>query len=103
MPFLTAPMARSNFISAWLAKALSLILLLAIVPALALSLQNPFDVHLLPKEFVAGTSSLISWIPTAERTVTLKLFSGAPKEMQYVSTIARTVVPSSYPVSLLAM
>jgi len=103
MLILTTPMARSHFISAWLAKTLSLILLLAIVPALAVSIQNPFDVHLLPKEFVAGTSSLVSWKPTVEGTVTLKLFSGASRDMQYVSTIARTLVPSGYPVSLLAV
>jgi hypothetical protein len=82
-------MLRRLGISSWLYTAILIAALLAAVQASGVTIQNPFDVHLFPKMFVAGTSSLVSWIPTAEGTVSLKLFAGASRDMRYISTIAR--------------
>jgi hypothetical protein len=75
--------------SFWLCRAISLVTLLAAVPARAATNQNPFDVSLFPQKFVAGTSSLVSWKPTADGSVSLKLFAGVSGYMRYVSTVAR--------------
>jgi hypothetical protein len=76
-------------LSLWLCRAISLVALLVAVRAGGVTIQNPFDVHVFPQTFVAGTSSLVSWTPTAEGTVSLKLFAGASRDMRYVATVAR--------------
>lgn len=77
-------MLPKPFLSSWLCRAISLVSLLTAVRARGVTIQNPFDVHLFPQRFVAGTSSLVSWTPTAEGTVSLKLFAGASRDMRYV-------------------
>lgn len=89
MAFLTTVISHDHVMSTWLCKAVSIFVLFTAVHTGSVNIQNPFDLRLLPKEFVAGTSSLVSWVPTAEGTVSLKLFAGASRDMRYVSTIAR--------------
>lgn len=92
-------MASHHLVKLGLRKALFLILLLAIIPARSLTIQNPFSIHLLPKVYVTGTSSLVSWKPTVEGTVTLKLYAGTSTNMRYVSTIARKLGPEDFELS----
>lgn len=94
-------MVYKDSLPAWPGKALSIVaLLVAVVHARGLAIQNPFNVGLFPQTFVAGTSSLVSWMPTAEGTVSLKLFVGASREMRYVSTVARRPCPFDHAPSL---